>query len=170
MDYATLTDTNGRKADFRNIILIMTSNAGARDITKSIVGFGGGSMGSIALDSAVEKTFPPEFRNRIDKIVVFGKLNRDIAKDIVRKEVLFFRKQLEDKNIVLSISEDAVELLAEKGYSDEFGARNISRVFREEIKDRFIDSVLFGELQEGGEASVEIKDGKFVIDSGGKKS
>ena len=170
MDYATLTDTTGRKADFRNIILIMTSNAGARDIGKSIIGFGSGSMGGAALDIAVEKTFAPEFRNRLDKIVVFEKLDKKIAENIVRKEADLFRKQLSDKEITLDITDSAVSLLAEKGYSDEFGARNISRVFREEIKDRFIDTVLFGELQEGGSAVVDVKGGELEIKLNRKKA
>ena len=103
MDYATLTDTSGRKADFRNIILIMTSNAGARDISKSIIGFGGSLMGDLALDIAVEKIFAPEFRNRLDKIVMFAKLDKKIAADIVRKEADLFRKQLADKEIIFDI-------------------------------------------------------------------
>ena len=167
MDYATLTDTSGRKADFRNIILIMTSNAGARDISKSIIGFGGSLMGDLALDIAVEKIFAPEFRNRLDKIVMFAKLDKKIAADIVRKEADLFRKQLAEKEIIFDISDDAAALLAEKGYSDEFGARNISRVFREEIKDKFIDSVLFGDLQKGGKASVNAEEGVLVIKTSG---
>ena len=167
MDYATLTDTSGRKADFRNIILIMTSNAGARDISKSIIGFGGSLMGDLALDIAVEKIFAPEFRNRLDKIVMFAKLDKKIAADIVRKEADLFRKQLADKEIIFDISDDAAALLAEKGYSDEFGARNIARVFREEIKDKFIDSVLFGDLQKGGKASVKAEEGELVIKTSG---
>ncbi len=167
MDYATLTDTTGRKADFRNIVLIMTSNAGARDISKSIIGFGSGSMGDAALDIAVEKTFAPEFRNRLDKIVIFNKLDRKIAENIVMKEADLFRKQLSERDITLDISEDAAVLIAEKGYSDEFGARNIARVFREEIKDRLIDTVLFGDLQNGGTASVETEGGELVIKSSG---
>ena len=167
MDYATLTDTSGRKADFRNIILIMTSNAGARDISKSIIGFGGSLMGDLALDIAVEKIFAPEFRNRLDKIVMFAKLDKKIAADIVRKEADLFRKQLAEKEIIFDISDEAAALLAEKGYSDEFGARNISRVFREEIKDKFIDSVLFGDLQKGGKAFVKAEEGELVIKTSG---
>ena len=163
MDYATLTDNNGRKADFRNIILIMTSNAGARELGKSLIGFGGNLVGESALDSAVEKLFAPEFRNRLDKIVMFKKLDRKIARDIVLKESGIFRKQLEEKGITLEISERAVDLIAEKGYSDEFGARNIGRVFREEVKDRFIDSVLFGDLESGGAAFVDTENGNVII-------
>ena len=163
MDYATLTDTTGRKADFRNIVLIMTSNAGARDISKSIIGFGSKNMGDAALDIAVEKTFAPEFRNRLDKIVIFNKLDRKIAENIVRKEAEIFTKQLSEKGISFELTDAAASLLAEKGYSDEFGARNISRVFREEIKDRLIDTVLFGDLQNGGKASVYAEEGGLVL-------
>ena len=116
MDYATLTDTTGRKADFRNIIIIMTSNAGARDISRSVIGFGNSSMGNAALDIAVEKTFAPEFRNRLDKIVIFSRLDRMIAERIVKKEAEIFRKQLEDKNIKLEISDQQQHFLPPGGF------------------------------------------------------
>jgi ATP-dependent Clp protease ATP-binding subunit ClpA len=105
MDYATLTDNNGRKADFRNVVLIMTSNAGARDIGKSLIGFGERNIDESAVDSAVEKTFTPEFRNRIDAVVRFGHLSKDIMTSIVLKELDLFKAQLVEKVVTLDITD-----------------------------------------------------------------
>ncbi|MDX9801401.1 MAG: ATP-dependent Clp protease ATP-binding subunit ClpA [Spirochaetia bacterium] len=163
MDYATLTDNNGRKADFRNIIVIMTSNAGAREIGKPMIGFGGLRIGDSAISSAVEKIFAPEFRNRLDSVVVFNDLDMDNAKSIVRKEIKLFTSQLAAKNITAKFTEKCVTYITEEGYSREFGARNISRVFREKVKDLFIDRVLFGELESGGKVTVDVVDNTVVI-------
>lgn len=156
MDYATLTDNSGRKADFRNIIIIMTSNAGARDLGKPMIGFGGLKIGCSALSEAVERIFAPEFRNRIDNVVIFEELNMDHVKDIVRKEIALFTSQLSDKNITADFTEQCVTFIAEKGFFREFGARNISRVFREKVKDLFIDRILFGDLENGGAILVDV--------------
>lgn len=156
MDYATLTDNSGRKADFRNIIIIMTSNAGARELGKPMIGFGGLKIGESALSEAVERIFAPEFRNRIDNVVIFEELNMDHVKDIVRKEIALFTLQLADKNITADFTEQCVTFIAEKGFFREFGARNISRVFREKVKDLFIDRILFGDLEKGGTIVVDV--------------
>ncbi len=163
MDYATLTDNNGRKADFRNIILIMTSNAGARELGKPMIGFGGLKIGDSALSSAVEKIFAPEFRNRLDSVVVFNDLDMDNAKSIVKKEIKLFTAQLASRNITAEFTEKCVTFITEEGYSREYGARNISRVFREKVKDLFIDRVLFGELESGGRVIVDAEDNSIVI-------
>ncbi|MCP5514544.1 MAG: ATP-dependent Clp protease ATP-binding subunit ClpA [Spirochaetales bacterium] len=163
MDYATLTDNNGRKADFRNIILIMTSNAGARELGKPMIGFGGLKIGDSALSSAVEKIFAPEFRNRLDSVVVFNDLDMDNAKSIVKKEIKLFTAQLAARNITAEFTEKCVTFITEEGYSREYGARNISRVFREKVKDLFIDRVLFGELESGGRVIVDAEDNSIVI-------
>lgn len=166
MDYATLTDNQGRKADFRNVILIMTSNAGARDIGKPVIGFGGGRVTSEAVDAAVEKFFAPEFRNRLDKVVLFNKLGTEIIENIVRKEIDAFAAQLEEKNITLDVTDACVTWLAEQGFSDEFGARNIARLVEEKIKGYFVDAVLFGELQDGGHATADIVGDDVIITPG----
>ncbi|AEF83509.1 ATP-dependent Clp protease ATP-binding subunit ClpA [Leadbettera azotonutricia] len=164
MDYATLTDNNGRKADFRNVVLIMTSNAGARDIGKNLIGFGERVMDESAVDGAVEKIFTPEFRNRLDAVVRFGHLSKEIMASIVTKELENFKGQLAEKKVHLHVSEACIAQLAEEGYSREFGARNVGRVVEEKIKAFFVDEVLFGRLSEGGAARADYADGEFKIE------
>jgi ATP-dependent Clp protease ATP-binding subunit ClpA len=159
MDYATLTDNQRRKADFRNVILIMTSNAGARDIGKGLIGFGDRIQDDSAVDDAVEKIFTPEFRNRLDATVRFGHLSREIMVSIVRKELDAFTAQLTEKNVTLTVTGTCVDKLAEEGYSQEFGARNAGRLIEDKIKSFFVDEVLFGSLSEGGSAVVDWRDG-----------
>ena len=158
MDYATLTDNQGRKADFRNVILIMTSNAGARDIGKGLIGFGDRIQDESAVNDAVEKLFTPEFRNRLDSVVRFGHLSREIMLSIVRKELDVFSAQLAEKKVTLTVTGNCVEKLAEEGYSREFGARNAGRLIEDKIKSFFVDEVLFGRLSEGGSAVIDWRD------------
>jgi ATP-dependent Clp protease ATP-binding subunit ClpA len=164
MDYATLTDNQGRKADFRNVVLIMTSNAGARDIGKPMIGFGERAFTEAAIDDAVQKAFTPEFRNRLDAIVRFGRLPQEIIERIVVKALDDFRAQLAEKKVTLEASDACVKRLAELGYSDEFGARNVGRVVEDRIKTWFVDEVLFGRLKDGGAAKADVRDGEIVID------
>jgi ATP-dependent Clp protease ATP-binding subunit ClpA len=164
MDYATLTDNNGRKADFRNVILIMTSNAGARDIGKSLIGFGERIENEAVIDDAVEKIFTPEFRNRLDAIVRFGHLSREIMTSIVGKELKTFKAQLAEKKVTLEVTEACIDQLACEGYSRESGARNVGRVIEERIKSFFVDEVLFGRLESGGRASADYADGEYIIE------
>ncbi|MDR1399956.1 MAG: ATP-dependent Clp protease ATP-binding subunit ClpA [Treponema sp.] len=164
MDYATLTDNNGRKSDFRNVVFIMTSNAGARDIGKSLIGFGERSIDESAVDSAVEKIFTPEFRNRLDAMVRFGHLSKEIMNSIVSKELELFKSQLAEKNVSLTITDACVEQLANDGYSREFGARNAGRIIEEKIKTFFVDEVLFGRLSEGGAAQADFREGEYHIE------
>jgi ATP-dependent Clp protease ATP-binding subunit ClpA len=163
MDYATLTDNQGRKADFRNVILIMTSNAGARDVGKSMIGFGDRAMTDSALTDAVERAFTPEFRNRLDAVVRFDNLPPDIIERIVIKAIDEFRVQLAEKKVDLEVSPALIKHLAEKGYSREFGARNISRLVEDKIKTFFVDEVLFGRLVSGGRALADLVDGEVSI-------
>ncbi|MDR2194680.1 MAG: ATP-dependent Clp protease ATP-binding subunit ClpA [Treponema sp.] len=163
MDYATLTDNNGRKADFRNVTLIMTSNAGARDIGKNLIGFGERIVDSSAVTDAVEKTFTPEFRNRLDAVVRFGHLSKDIMTSIVQKELALFAAQLAEKHVTLDVTKACIHKLAEDGYSKEFGARNTGRIIEDEIKSFFVDEVLFGRLSGGGGAKADYKRGKYRI-------
>ncbi|MDR3019647.1 MAG: ATP-dependent Clp protease ATP-binding subunit ClpA [Treponema sp.] len=164
MDYATLTDNQGRKADFRNVVLIMTSNAGAREIGKGLIGFGERVMDDSAVDNAVEKIFTPEFRNRLDAVVRFGHLSREIMVSIVQKELDAFTLQLAEKNVTLTVTSECIDKLAEEGYSREFGARNAGRLIEDKIKSFFVDEVLFGSLSDGGSATVDWRDGEYCMD------
>jgi ATP-dependent Clp protease ATP-binding subunit ClpA len=163
MDYATLTDNQGRKADFRNVILIMTSNAGARDIGKSMIGFGDRAMTDAALTEAVERAFTPEFRNRLDAVVRFDNLPPEVIERIVVKAIDEFRVQLAEKKVSLETTPALIKYLAEKGYSREFGARNIGRLVEDKIKTFFVDEVLFGSLAEGGKAVADLVNGEVAI-------
>ncbi|OQY40494.1 MAG: ATP-dependent Clp protease ATP-binding subunit ClpA, partial [Spirochaetaceae bacterium 4572_7] len=163
MDYATITDNLGRKADFRNVIIIMTSNAGAKDIGKSMIGFGENRVSGDAVFKAVEKSFSPEFRNRLDRVIAFNRLPQNIIENIVNKEIAELHNVLARKNVLLKVSKSAIVRLALDGYSEEFGARNISRIIDQEIKSKFIDEILFGKLVDGGEVLVSVKNGSIHI-------
>jgi ATP-dependent Clp protease ATP-binding subunit ClpA len=158
-----MTDNTGKKADFRNVIIIMTSNAGAREIGKPMIGFGQRRVTNQAVSEAVERIFSPEFRNRLDKVVVFNPLAQAVIEDIVQKEIDAFNEQLADKHVELEVTPEALTWLAEHGYSEEFGARNIARLVEEKIKSYFVDAVLFGDFQEGGKAVADIQDNDIVI-------
>jgi ATP-dependent Clp protease ATP-binding subunit ClpA len=169
MDYATLTDNTGRKADFRNVIIIMTSNAGARKIGKSGIGFDDKIIKDEAISRSVEKYFSPEFRNRLDKIVIFERLDKSSVLNIVKKEINEFRDQLSVKNIKIDLTPDVYKYIAKLGYSNLFGAREIARVVQEKVKDHFVDEVLFGKLSRGGEVSGRIENNKIVFEIDKKK-
>jgi ATP-dependent Clp protease ATP-binding subunit ClpA len=164
MDYATLTDNYGKKADFRNVVIIMTSNAGARD---KLVGFGNQDNFVDSSDRAVENIFSPEFRNRLDNIVKFNGLNQEIVLQIVKKNLTEFEFMLNAKNIKLTVTESCYLHIAQKGYSPRFGAREISRLIQNKIKNFFVDEVLFGKLKEGGSAVVDVKDDEILITTSG---
>lgn len=164
MDYATLTDNTGKKADFRNVIIIMTSNAGARDLGKTKIGFGGtGGAGKSSIKTAIEKHFSPEFRNRLDKIVTFNGLNVAIVLQIVRKNIAEFQAILEEKNIKLQVTQQCYEWLAKKSFSELFGAREVARLIEDKVKSFFVDEVLFGALAKGGKVKADIKNDDVLI-------
>ena len=163
MDYATLTDNNGKKADFRNVILIMTSNAGARQIGKPQVGFGDRRVTRHAIQEAVDRVFSPEFRNRLDAVVTFQDLGIDVVTEIARKQIRDFQAQLAEKAIALEVDEAVYAWIAQKGYSSEFGAREVGRVVEEKIKRFFVDEVLFGRLTGGGKAAASLQDGELAL-------
>lgn len=163
MDYATLTDNTGKKADFRNVILIMTSNAGARNIGKSLLGFGSRKIEGEAINEEVEKFFSPEFRNRLDDIVIFNSIDDHMAQQIAEKAVKDFEKKLKKKNVSLEVTERCYKWIVEKGFSTEYGAREINRVVQSKIKPYFVDAVLFGELSEGGTAVLDIENDEVKI-------
>ena len=162
MDYATLTDNSGRKADFRNVVLIMTSNAGAKELGKPAVGFQGEPLTG-AVTVAVEKLFSPEFRNRLDAIVTFRHLDEAVVARIVRKMIREFSQQLKEKKVALQVSPAAVAWVARRGFSQIFGAREVARLVQEKIKNPFVDEVLFGRLKSGGSANIEVSDDEMVI-------
>jgi ATP-dependent Clp protease ATP-binding subunit ClpA len=163
MDYATLTDNNGRKADFRNVIIIMTSNAGARKLGKQKIGFEDKVAHIGSINAAVEKHFSPEFRNRLDKVVIFNSLDESIVLRIVKKNIKEFKTQLEDKKIKLRVTERCYKWLSKKGYSRLFGARQVSRLIQDKIKSFFVNEVLYGKLSKGGITVADVKDDDVII-------
>lgn len=163
MDYATLTDNTGKKADFRNVIIIMTSNAGARKLGQIKIGFDERSVDKGAIDEAVDKFFSPEFRNRLDKVVTFNQLDEKLILRIVKKNIDEFKTLLEEKNIHLHITTKCFQWLAKKAYSKLFGAREVARIVEDKIKSYFVDEVLFGRLSKGGKVTADIKGDDVVF-------
>jgi ATP-dependent Clp protease ATP-binding subunit ClpA len=158
LDYATLTDNNGKKADFRNVIIVMTSNAGAREMSTQTIGFGDVYNDTESKGmKAIEKFFSPEFRNRLDGIINFNALDLEIMKMVVDKFVVELNDQLAVKKVSLILSDDARTWLAKKGHDPRFGARPLSRVIQKEIKDALSDQILFGQLVKGGVVFVDMK-------------
>ncbi|WP_270566125.1 ATP-dependent Clp protease ATP-binding subunit ClpA [Clostridium beijerinckii] len=163
MDYATLTDNKGRKADFRNSIIIMTSNAGARNIGKKLIGFGDREVKGEAIMEEVKKFFTPEFRNRLDKIIVFNGMTDAMAANIAKKQLNDFKNKLSSKNVKIEFSEECVNHVAKIGTSEEFGAREIARVIASNIKPLLVDEILFGKLSKGGECIINFMNEKFEL-------
>ncbi|BDW99755.1 ATP-dependent Clp protease ATP-binding subunit ClpA [Maricaulis maris] len=155
MDNGTLTDSNGKKVDFRNVILVMTTNAGASDAQKESIGFGRGKKTDEA-DKAVERLFTPEFRNRLDAVIPFAPLSPDSIGRVVEKFVLQLEAQLIDRGVTFELTPDATAWLAERGYDSRFGARPLARVIQEHIKKPLADQILFGELKKGGLVKVDV--------------
>jgi len=158
MDYATLTDNNGKKADFRHVILLMTTNAGAREMSASSIGFGGsGQDVNLAKGKkAIEKLFTPEFRNRLDEIVMFNALSIEIMEKIVDKFILEISQQLSAKKVFITLSASARHWLARYGFRPEYGARPLARLIQEQIKDALSDEILFGALKKGGRVKIDL--------------
>ncbi len=163
MDYATLTDNQGKKTDFRNVILIMTSNAGASDVGKSLIGFGERSITRASIDEAVKKTFTPEFRNRLNKVIVFNNLNKEMSEKIIKKQFKLLNKKLAHKNVEVVPTENLINHIITKGTSEEYGAREIVRIINSEIKSKLVDIILFGNLKDGGKSIVDYKDGEIIL-------
>jgi len=162
MDHATLTDNNGRKADFRNIILIMTTNAGAREMSGSALGFGPVTNVGKGKE-AIEKMFSPEFRNRLDAIIAFNALNPEVILCVVDKFVGELNQQLLEKKVALSFTRRAREWLARRGYDPIFGARPMARLIQNEVKRPLADEILFGKLQGGGKVEVDENEDKLTF-------
>ena len=161
MDHGTLTDNNGKKADFRNVVLIMTSNAGAREMSANPIGFGGGPPG--APRQAVEKTFSPEFRNRLDAVIPFGALSEAVMERVVDKFIAELQGRLEEKKVTLALSPAARRDLARRGYDPVFGARPLGRLIQTEIGDVIASEILFGRLSNGGHVQVGTRAGVLTF-------
>ena len=162
MDHGKLTDHNGRTTDFRNVILIMTSNAGAADQAKAAVGFGRERREGEDT-AAIERLFTPEFRNRLDAVISFKPLPKETILQVVEKFVLQLEAQLMDRHVHIELTRPAAEWLAEKGYDDKMGARPLARVIQEEIKKPLAEELLFGRLTKGGLVKVAVKNGKLDL-------
>jgi len=161
MDHGTLTDSNGRKADFRNVILVMTTNAGAELISRSSMGF---TLQDNTKDAgeAIKKMFTPEFRNRLDAIIQFEALDHNVILNVVDKFLIELESQLEAKKVSMTVTDKARHLLAEKGYDPKMGARPMARVIQDEIKQVLADELLFGDLTDGGHVKIDVEDDKLV--------
>ena len=163
MDHGQLTDSNGKKIDFRNVVLIMTTNAGASDAQKNSIGFGRGKADD-EVDEALKRLFTPEFRNRLDAIVQFRSLTPEIIRQVVLKFVMQLEAQLADRHVTIETSDEATDWLAKNGFDELYGARPLARVIQESIKKPLADEILFGKLVKGGHVKVVLRDGKLAFD------
>ena len=163
MDHGKLTDHNGKSIDFRNVVLIMTTNAGAADLVKPAIGFEREGRAGDDME-AIEKMFTPEFRNRLDAIVQFKSLPPEVVAKVVDKFIMELELQLEDRNVTIELNGPAREMLAKKGYDEKFGARPLARVIQEKIKKPLAEELLFGKLAKGGVVLVKVKKNKFVFE------
>ncbi len=160
MDHGKLTDHNGKTVDFRNVILIMTTNAGAADQAKEAIGFGS-TVRQGEDEEAIKRMFTPEFRNRLDATITFAGLTEEIVGRVVEKFVMQLEAQLADRNVTIELSSAAKEWLAERGYDRLYGARPLGRVIQEYIKKPLAEELLFGSLVHGGSVKVGLKDSKL---------
>ena len=169
MDHGVLTDAVGKKVDFRNIILIMTTNAGAADAQRHSIGFGRGRAADEESE-AIKRVFSPEFRNRLDAVVAFKGLTQEIIRQVVQKFIMQLEAQLADRHVTIETTEEATDWLAKNGFDELYGARPLARVIQEHIKKPLADEILFGRLIRGGHVKVELVDGKlaFRIDADGE--
>jgi len=163
MDHGTLTDNNGRKADFRNVVVVMTTNAGVQETTRASIGFSEQDHTHDAMGE-INKVFSPEFRNRLDNIIWFNHLDKDVILLVVDKFIVELQAQLDKKSVNLELSAKAREWLADKGYDKAMGARPMARIIQEQLKKPLANEILFGELVEGGTVKVSVKDKKIRFD------
>ena len=163
MDYGKLTDHNGKKVDFRSVVLIMTTNAGAAEASQNAIGFSGGTRAAES-EAAIKRMFTPEFRNRLDAVVSFAALEQATMLHIVDKFLGELELQLADREVTLEVSSAAAKkLLAEKGYDPLYGARPLARVIQDEVKKPMSDELLFGALKDGGEVKVGVKEKELAL-------
>ncbi|MCR5249662.1 MAG: AAA family ATPase [Lachnospiraceae bacterium] len=169
MDYASLTDNRGQKADFKNVIIIMTSNAGARQIGRQAIGFGGNKVDDSVMMEEVKRVFSPEFRNRLSAVVTFNHMNRRMAEQITEKKLGELAQRLSGRQVTVRVEQDAKDHICNRGITKEYGGREIERVIDSEIKPLFVSEILFGKLSGGGEAVLTMEDGKPVVRVGEQK-
>ena len=162
MDHGTLTDNNGRKADFRNVVLVMTSNAGAQEISRNSIGFSEQDNSSDGME-ALKKIFSPEFRNRLDAIVQFSALSEEVVETIVDKFLTELQAQLDQQRVMLEVDESARRWLAKEGYDERMGARPMQRLIQEKVKKPLAEDLLFGDLVNGGTVHVTLEDGELKV-------
>jgi ATP-dependent Clp protease ATP-binding subunit ClpA len=155
MDHGTLTDNNGRKADFRNVVIIMTTNAGAESLSKSSIGFTGSKQAGDEMGD-IKRLFSPEFRNRLDAIIPFGMLNEEIILQVVDKFLMQLEQQLSDKKVEIHFSDSLRKYLAKKGFDPLMGARPMARLIQDTIRKALADELLFGRLAGGGDVTVNL--------------
>jgi len=190
MDHATLTDNTGRIADFRHVVLIFTTNAGAREMSTGRMGFGSSGRASLVVGTgtgdsqvsvdggrgggeakaAIERTFTPEFRNRLDAWIAFSGLPRDVILRVVDKQVDELRTQLRERNVELQLSEPARNWLADRGFSPQFGARPMARLLQQVMKKPLAERILFGDLQGGGTVLADVQDDRIELGLLGAKA
>ena len=164
MDHGTLTDNNGRKADFRNVVIIMTTNAGAADLQKSSMGFTNARQTGDEM-AEIKRLFTPEFRNRLDATISFAPLDRDVILRVVDKFLIQLEEQLHEKKVEAHFTEAIKEMLAEKGFDPLMGARPMARLIQDTIRSALADELLFGRLSNGGRVTVDLdKEGKIKLD------
>jgi ATP-dependent Clp protease ATP-binding subunit ClpA len=156
MDHGKLTDHNGKQIDFRNVILIMTTNAGAQDLARAAIGFGSSKREGDDME-AINRLFTPEFRNRLDAIIPFGSLPVPVIHQVVQKFVMQLEAQLSERGVTFDLSDEAIAWLADKGYDERMGARPLGRVIQEHIKKPLAEEVLFGKLRKGGTVRVTVE-------------
>jgi ATP-dependent Clp protease ATP-binding subunit ClpA len=149
MDHGTLTDNNGRKADFRNVVLVMTTNAGAQEMNRASIGFAEQDNSTDGME-VIKRMFTPEFRNRLDAIVQFSALSVEVVKTVVDKFLTELQAQLDEKRVTLEVDDEAREWLAREGYDEKMGARPMQRLIQEKIKRQLAEDLLFGDLANGG--------------------
>ncbi|MDO8912393.1 MAG: ATP-dependent Clp protease ATP-binding subunit ClpA [Phenylobacterium sp.] len=169
MDHGVLTDSNGKKVDFRNVVLIMTTNAGASDAQRNAIGFGRGKQAD-EVDEALKRLFTPEFRNRLDAVVAFKPLTQDIIRQVVQKFVIQLEAQLADRHVTIETTDEAADWLAKNGFDELYGARPLARVIQEHIKKPLADEILFGKLVKGGHVKVVLKDSKLAFEIEGENT
>ena len=163
MDYARLTDNKGNKADFKNVILIMTSNAGAQFASMGTVGFSNTKTRGDAMLDTVKKTFKPEFINRLSGMVVFNDMSREMAAQVFDKKLSILQERLQAKNVTIKLTDQARDFLIRKGYSEKYGAREMDRVIRKHLSSLLMKEILFGSLKEGGKVRVDLKGDDLIL-------
>ena len=163
MDHAKLSDSLGRFADFSNVILIMTSNAGAEDVDKRGIGFNGDEINLSSIDKAVNRIFRPEFRNRLDAIIKFNPMTKEMAEKITENQLIELSKTLKEKKVTVKYDSSIAAHIIQKGYSKEYGARNIKRVIDSDVKIPLGKELLFGKMKKGGDFKICFSNGKLNI-------